>query len=289
MAPRTHAFLILAHNNPAHIARLITSLIAPTHFFFVHIDKKSKDDFSCLESLPNCKLLKKRVSCNWGGFSLVEATLNLLTEAYHAQDFSYFHLLSGADYFCSTNEEFDRFFENNTKSYLELSDGSAFEWRLKIFTFNDFINRRGRWKNILWHTDDIQKRLLPYITIRKPIKETFYYGSQWFSLSQEVVRYLLDFCKNNRKFVRRFYLTFVPDESFFHMILMNGPMASQIEPYNLRFIDWKRKVPKEPLPRTLSIDDYDDIIKSKCFFCRKIDVTRSAQLLDKLDELRKTR
>lgn len=279
--------MILAHNNPAHVARLIKSLVSPNHYFFIHVDKKSKEDFSSLQEIPNCTLLKKRVSCNWGGFSLVKATMNLLQEADKSFHFDYFHLLSGADYFCSTNEKFDTFFNNTTQSYLGISDGTPFEWRLKIYTFNDIINRRGRWKNILWHTDDIQKRLLPYITIRKPLKEKFYYGSQWFSLSAEVVHYVLNFCKTNRKFVRRFYLTFVPDESFFHMIIMNSPLASQIVPNNLRFIDWKRKVPKEPLPRTLSIDDYEDIIQSECFFCRKISVTKSAELLDKLDALRK--
>ena len=286
MSVRTHAFLILAHCNPEFLARLINSLVSPNHYFFVHIDKKSKDDFTCLTKIPNCVLIKKRVSCNWGGFSLVKATLDLLKEAKATSNFSYYHLLSGTDYFCSTNEAFDQFFENNTKSYLEIQDGSRFEWRLKLFTFNDFINRRGRWKNILWHTDDIQKRLLPYITIRKPLKEKFYYGSQWFSLSNEIVEYILNFCKQNKWFVRRFYLTFVPDESFFHMIIMNGPLANQIVPQNLRFIDWNRKVPKEPLPRTLDINDYDDIIKSGCFFCRKISTTKSASLIDKFDELR---
>ena len=206
MSVRTHAFLILAHCNPEFLARLINSLVSPNHYFFVHIDKKSKDDFTCLTKIPNCVLIKKRVSCNWGGFSLVKATLNLLKEAKATSNFSYYHLLSGTDY----------------------QDGSRFEWRLKLFTFNDFINRRGRWKNILWHTDDIQKRLLPYITIRKPLKEKFYYGSQWFSLSNEIVEYILNFCKQNKWFIRRFYLTFVPDESFFHMIIMNGPLANQI-------------------------------------------------------------
>lgn len=283
---KTHAFLILVHNNPTYVARLVKSLVSPNHYFFIHVDKKSKEDFSNLETFPNCALVKKRVSCNWGGFSLVKATLNLLEEADSAQNFAYFHLLSGADYFCSTNEKFDDFFNKTDKSFLDISDGTPFEWRLKIYTFNDIINRRGKWKNILWHTDNIQKKLLPYITIRKPLKEKFYYGSQWFSLSREIVHYVLDFCKVHRFFVRRFHLTFVPDESFFHMIIMNGPLANQIVPNNLRFIDWKRKIPKEPLPRTLDMDDYKDIIHSKSFFCRKISVTQSAELLNKLDELR---
>lgn len=287
MQSKTHAFLILAHNNPNQLARFLRTLETSSHYFFVHIDKKSRDDFSELNNISNCKLIKKRVSCNWGGFSLVKATLNLLKEAYFSGHFSYFHLLSGADYFCSTNQQFDAFFNTTSKSFLSISDGTPFEWRLKIYTFNDIINRRGKWKNILWHTDDIQRKLLTHIKIRKEIQEHFYYGSQWFSLSHEIIHYVLKFCKRNPQFVRRFYLTFVPDESFFHMIIMNGPFASKITPNNLRFIDWQRKAPKEPLPRTLSIDDYADIVKSGSFFCRKISLPKSAELLDKLDELRK--
>ena len=64
-------------------------------------------------------------------------------------------------------------------------------------------------------------------------------------------------------------------------------LTSLILPLKLDDGVWTRKVPKEPLPRTLKIEDYDDIIQSKCFFCRKISVTQSAELLDKLDELRK--
>lgn len=287
MHSKTHAFLVLAHNNPSHLIRFLRTLESPNHYFFVHIDKKSKEDFSELKEISNCTVIEKRVSCNWGGFSLVKATLNLIKKAYFSGHFSYFHLLSGADYFCSTNECFDRFFNDTDQSFLSISDSTPFEWRLKIYTFNDIINRRGKWKNILWHTDDIQKKLLKYFKIRKDLQERFYYGSQWFSLGHEIIHYVLKFCKKNPQFVRRFYLTFVPDESFFHMIIMNSPLAHKITQNNLRFIDWKRKVPQEPLPRTLDIEDYDDIVKSGSFFCRKVSLPKSAGLLNKLDESRK--
>lgn len=287
MQNKTHAFLILAHNNPTHLVRFLRALESSNHYFFVHIDKKSKDDFSELKNISNCFFIKKKVSCNWGGFSLVKATLNLLKYAYFSGHFSYFHLLSGADYFCSTNKKFDVFFNNTNQSFLSISDSTPFEWRLKIYTFNDIINRRGKWKNILWHTDDIQRKLIKHFKIRKELQERFYYGSQWFSLSHDIVHYVLKFCKTNPQFVRRFYLTFVPDESFFHMIIMNSPLAHKITQNNLRFIDWKRKIPQEPLPRTLDIEDYDDIVKSGSFFCRKVSQPKSAELLDKLDELRK--
>ena len=150
MSARKHAFLILAHSNPQFVARLVNSLVAPNHYFFIHIDKKSKEDFSCLKQIPNCTFLKKRVSCNWGGFSLVEATLNLLKEAKAADNFSYFHLLSGTDYFCSTNEAFDKFWAGEvvlfTKRYA-LKKALA---KVEKFGFSWFIPVVAKYKNFLF-------------------------------------------------------------------------------------------------------------------------------------------
>ena len=35
-----HAFLIIAHDSPELLRRIIDNLRAPNHFFFVHLDKK---------------------------------------------------------------------------------------------------------------------------------------------------------------------------------------------------------------------------------------------------------
>lgn len=55
-----HAFLIIAHNNPLLLKRIVYKLQKSNHFFFVHIDKKvTLDPFKkCLKECKNVFLSK---------------------------------------------------------------------------------------------------------------------------------------------------------------------------------------------------------------------------------------
>ena len=59
----------------------------------------------------NCYFLKgkENMEVAHGGYSQIDCTLRLLRKAYDA-GMDYFHLISGQDYPCRSNEEFDAFF-----------------------------------------------------------------------------------------------------------------------------------------------------------------------------------
>lgn len=40
---KNHAFLILAHNQPELLSRIVSVLMAPNHYFFIHVDAKCED------------------------------------------------------------------------------------------------------------------------------------------------------------------------------------------------------------------------------------------------------
>ena len=40
---KNHAFLILAHNQPELLSRIVSVLMAPHHYFFIHVDAKCED------------------------------------------------------------------------------------------------------------------------------------------------------------------------------------------------------------------------------------------------------
>ena len=40
---KNHAFLILAHNQPELLSRIVSVLKAPNHYFFIHVDAKCED------------------------------------------------------------------------------------------------------------------------------------------------------------------------------------------------------------------------------------------------------
>ena len=76
------AYLILAHNTPNHLARLVRALDSPNVDFFIHVDRKSDiSRFRDRLSQPNVAFLKDRIAVYWGDFSDVEATVRLIKEA----------------------------------------------------------------------------------------------------------------------------------------------------------------------------------------------------------------
>jgi hypothetical protein len=87
------AYLILAHTHPLHLTRLISALHTEHAHIFLHIDKKSQD-MICLPITNTITLIKNTVTVNWGGFSVVQATLNLSKEATASGEYDYFILLS---------------------------------------------------------------------------------------------------------------------------------------------------------------------------------------------------
>lgn len=65
-----HLFMIVAHNEPELLGRIVRKLAAPNHYFYIHIDKKKdmKQFFHCVGDVPNvdwCGELQMNV--NWGG------------------------------------------------------------------------------------------------------------------------------------------------------------------------------------------------------------------------------
>lgn len=93
------AYLILAHRNDYLFNTLIELLDNENNDIYIHMDKKTKN---INEELLKNKVKKSniyfvnRIKCNWGGFSLVKAELNLLEEA-TKNNYRYYHLLSGQD------------------------------------------------------------------------------------------------------------------------------------------------------------------------------------------------
>src|SRR5258708_4475128 len=77
------AYLIMAHDQPEQLARLVNALDCEGARFYIHIDKKSdaKPFHRLLGKRENVHVLPNRVRVNWMGFSLVEVSLRLLALA----------------------------------------------------------------------------------------------------------------------------------------------------------------------------------------------------------------
>ena len=300
---RSVAFLILAHNEPKLLARIISRLTAEWSSIFVHIDARA-DVEAFKREIASSRVTflhgDQRVKVNWCGFSMVEATLNLMKSAVDsAANPGRFVLMSGVDYPIKPLPHIARVLS---------SDDEFIQIDLKIDPrgdnqFDRCLNRPF-YRDNLWFNDRTSPvRLFPWATrkleqriVRRPPEGLdIFYGPSWWGLTREAVLEVLAFTEAKQALVRWFSGVRSPDESLFQTILKTTSRSGMIafdktrdgqppieETRNaLHYVDWKAANPK--LPRTLELSDLDAVLESGALFARKMNSTRSAALLDALD------
>ena len=240
------AYLILAHNNPEHLQRLITSLSSSASSFFIHLDQKSDcADFASIKG-DNIYFIKKNIAVFWGDFSIVEATLILLRTALLAQhNFERFVLLSGADYPIRSTAHIESFFEaRKTEEFIDLQ--SSGKWYKETVCVRLASYRiRPTHKNVL--VMKVINKIIESSKFRRDYKMHLgallpYGGSAWWALSREACDFILNFVKNNTKIVNFFKNTSIPDEFFFQIILGNSSFKSKIVS-SVTYVDWTNPKP----------------------------------------------
>ncbi|WP_297207598.1 beta-1,6-N-acetylglucosaminyltransferase [uncultured Brachyspira sp.] len=274
-------FLIAAHKNHDQLMRLINHL-KKDFDIYVHIDKKSKLD---IKSFDNVKVYKK-YKIYHAEFSQVIGTLFLLNES-SKNNYDRYIFISAQDIPLKTNKEIIDFFskeENNDKEFINYREV------IKNDTFYEVSKDRLcyyyphfciiNYYHKLFHYK-IRNILLKIWPKRKMI-ENLYNGSSWWNLSDNAVKYILEYVEKNTNYIKRFNYTWCSDEYFFQSILLNSKFASNCKDEYLRYVDWSWKYGANPV--TFKLEDYDDI-KSKCgnsLFARKFDENIDNDIIDKL-------
>lgn len=292
---KVHAFIIQVHKEPELLKRILNILQKDNHYFFINVDKKSKEYQSFKEvtkNIPNTFFLPHRISVYHGGISQIECTLSLLKEVIKSKiNFSYVHSISGQDYPLRSNEAFDSFFEQTNNSFMAFDSDIA----QKQFIQKKYPNRVN-----LWHLNNSHSLLskiykltkliyLSNIIVKRNHIKDLQGGWSWFSWNKETVLYVLNYLDKHPDFYKRFNHTCCADELIFHTILQNKIQELKIEKYKpLRYVSWdpKRPIKSKYRPYILTEFDYEDIINSMAFFCRKVDLTESSTLLNLIDKQR---
>ncbi len=213
------AYLVLAHEKPHQLARLLQALGTEGARIFVHVDLAAS-----LEAfVANCAYIRNvewarhRVDVRWGGFGVVQATLNLMSQALETGRYDYLLLLSGADYPIVSN----------ARIVAELDSGNGSEFinctpmpapkvgkpmsRLDRYFFAP-KNRRNVFARLLNRALRIGPRRNPSRALghMQP-----YGGSGWWCLSSACATYVLEFVQENPAFVRFFRRTRIPTRCSF--------------------------------------------------------------------------
>lgn len=286
---KQHAILIETHDNVDLLALILKKMRADNHYFFIHVDRKYKDynSFLALAS-DHVIFLPKRYDVKWGSVEQIYLTLDLIQTAQNYPiNFDYYHLISGQDYPTKHNDIFDSFFERTNKSFMELINNinPSIKYRFMLYHINSLINVRKKIGQKLEKIcSNIQIKISKFYNIRPQLDLQIYKGSNWWSLNNEAINYVINFITKNPNYLKRFKYSSCCDEIFFHTIVFNSPLKKEIELTDLRYYDWIPTYPGESIPRTLTTRDFIPIMKSKTFFCRKISLPQSSDLIKLIND-----
>ncbi len=274
------AYLILTHTNPLQLKRLVEKLAHTESDFYIHVDKKTDiAAFLILAEIPNVIFIRNRIKVYWGGYSIVQATINGFQEIIDlGRTYNYITLLSGQDYPLKSTAHIRGYLaERPGKVFMEFLSVTD-EWQEAIprITQYHFINC-----NLPAGTYQLEKFVNLILPKRKlPEGITAMGRSQWFTATPNAIAYMLSYIKEHNWISRFFKLTWAPDEIIFQTILYNSPYRAAMVNDNLVYLDWSEN---KHSPKLLTVEDAGSLQQSDKLYARKIVSTSSNQLMDYLD------
>ena len=279
-----HAFLIIAHDRPRELERLVRALDDDSHDIYVHIDKNSQHDFSSVHDMTHHSRLIfiPRMRVVWGGSSQVDVELALLHAAFSTGEYRYYHLLSGVDYPTKDNDYIHQYFEryNGLNFITRVPEISRQRMRYDQYHFlqNALVGKKlNIWKYIDFGLCEAQKAL----GIHRHHGEPLVRYINWVSITDDVVTELIH---NERSIRKRYRWTYCCDEIFLLESIHNPHFAQTIAPQgNLRYIEWVDFSQHDSSPRVLTIDDLPLLEQPDILFARKFNLPQSESLYAALD------
>ena len=284
-----HALIVLAHGNIPDLLDMLGQF--DDHFdAYVHLDRKapvSAADLRELETSARVRFLSRRYTVNWGGMNIVRAILEVSREAVKDKDLSYLHMVTGTDRIIVKPSRLRAYFEaHRGKEFMLHFVLPTRFWpnggldRLSHYDLLDLFDvrteRGKKYRNLALH---FQERL----GFKRSIPSDFpplFGGSMSWSLTRELVEYVLRKDADDPAFMRRFAHTHCPDEIAMQTLIMNSPFAPNVVNNNLRYIDWTRK--KSAHPYVLDLANWDEMMASGNVLARKIDRPFSDGLIERL-------
>lgn len=284
------AYIILAHKNFTQLNQLIHQLLTDGEGdIFIHIDRKSIQEVE--GRLPCDKrvtILDKSFSIEWGDISMVDATLLLFHRVLSLNiKYDFVCLLSGQDMMIKAGvEEFlaDRIGENfieveQVDPYRSIASQVYLRWP-----------KHARKRYSYWHPYRWLRSVVPrlykiglnifYENDKLADYIKLYRGSQWFCLSFETVSYIVKFLSTHPWFYAAFENSFVPDEWFFHTLIMNSSYAKTVINDKLAYLIMGTELRNRNHPLTIKFSDIQSIECSNKFFARKFDPGIDAKVID---------
>ncbi len=261
------AALILAHNNPEHVRRLIGALEGLE--IFLHCDRKTEDSVvaEMTDGLPQVALVPRHQTAR-GSWSLVEAELAGLRMLLERSSAEHIVMCSGSCYplvsVASLEAELGHW---RGLSRLELSPIPYPNWSFRsrhpdggLWRFRHrFLAVNGRTVLVRGYPIPISRQLIPDCL-------SLYASSQWRIYARAHAETLLGVLDERPDLVRFWRSTFAPEESCVASILASrelvGPVADELRHDRTWYIDW-RGSEVSGHPRFLGLEDFPRLLEAR--------------------------
>lgn len=301
------AYIVLAHTDPGHIARLSRKVTKGTkNHVFIHVD--SKVDIipfeNACQDIENVHFVEKRYKVFWAGFNSVTATVESYREALNYSDFDYFHILQGLDYPIKNNSEINDFFEKNNgkeiirainetnSAVLKVRFKYTLHWQFDSKNIFHVLHQKYNFAQLLWFKHLFEKK--PVYIEENGKRYDIFRGWAHFALTRQATEYCVNFYDTHPAFNEYFKHVYAADESYFHTVIFNSefavktidgkPIAEEDRSYgaylNITYFEY----PKEGVVLFKDISDYKKLNDSGYLFFRKAS-SKSKELLDYIDSV----
>jgi hypothetical protein len=268
------AVLILAYKYPIGVQALSRFFPAPCFDLFVHVDQKiDAGPFQQFAGESAC-FLEDRIPVYWRGWSIVEATMRLISQARSRCEYDRYLLISDDSVPIANAATLLKSLDAHPDQ-LHIFRAHQRAWRYDKFYMFDSAATQLRWIADREVTDDALLRFERLAALRRRGKKPLtdhYQGSQWWALSAPSIEKVVESWNNDEWLRASFEFSDAPDEGYFHAILAETCKGRS---RSLMWVDWAPPTP--PPPRIFhTCEELAGIRPSSELFARKIDLDQAA-------------
>ena len=296
------AYMIFAYKDEKKVKRLVSSLNYNCDFF-IHLDKKAditvfKNE---LKGFENVHFTERRYNVCWGGWSQVQAIMEMLIAASSfSREYSHIILITETDYPIKNNLDIEQYLtEHNNSEFVLAYNYRKSSEKLKTARcwWFDYPIRNHK----LWHfvSSAINKLILRWIPKKDycyldGVKTDPWFGQMLFAVTPTCAEYIINVYRKDKKFNRYMRTVYTPCELYYQTIVFNSPFRNNTisggkeqewtKDFSwapLHYYDYKEDI------KVFDESNLEELLQSGKLFFRKAVSGRSDTLMDVLDQRRK--
>lgn len=306
-------YLFMVYKNADFVLHTCQQLAGEDVGFYVHVDVKSKEDFSILKDVTNLQFCDKQFSSEWGGPGFVYAIAHCLKQISEHIDTNYVVLMSESDYPVKDNCYIMKYLLNSRKDFATVSplpcenplhapygywvEGgmrrvNCYAVRFGTKGIATIEPKKLNWGNV---------RQFGKLLIKAPSKLgeacgnwfkaarvmpdgiRWCGGDLWFSLRMETIKRIVAYLDHNDAILKEAKLSDCPDEVIFPTLIDAFSPAEERVDSILRYVNWPKV--QADSPAYLTMEDTDiinrQIAEPDMLFVRKVEDMKVAEYIDK--------